>query len=143
MSKVKEGDTVKVHYTGTLTDGTVFDTSAEREPLEFTLGQGQLIPGFEKAVVGMDVGDSTEVEIPSDDAYGESREDLVISVPKDQLPDDVEPQVGMQLQVNQQDGQPIPVRITEVGDENLTLDANHPLAGEDLKFEIELVEVAD
>lgn len=143
MSKVKEGDTVKVHYTGTLTDGTVFDTSAEREPLEFTLGQGQLIPGFEKAVVGMSVGDSTEVEIPSDDAYGESREDLVISVPKDQLPDDVEPQVGMQLQVNQQDGQPIPVRITEVGDENLTLDANHPLAGQDLKFEIELVEVAD
>ena len=143
MSKVKEGDTVKVHYTGTLTDGTVFDTSEEREPLEFTLGQGQLIPGFEKAVVGMNVGDSTEVEIPSDDAYGESREDLVISVPKDQLPDDVEPQVGMQLQVNQQDGQPIPVRITDVGEENLTLDANHPLAGQDLKFEIELVEVAD
>ncbi|MDZ7757025.1 peptidylprolyl isomerase [Rhodohalobacter sp.] len=143
MSKVKDGDTVKVHYTGTLTDGTVFDTSEEREPLEFTLGQGQLIPGFEKAVVGMNVGDSTEVEIPSDDAYGEAREDLVISVPKDQLPDDVEPQVGMQLQVNQQDGQPIPVRITEVGEENLTLDANHPLAGQDLKFEIELVEVAD
>ena len=143
MSKVKEGDTVKVHYTGTLTDGTVFDTSAEREPLEFTLGQGQLIPGFEKAVVGMDVGDSTEVEISSDDAYGESREDLVISVPKDQLPDDVEPQVGMQLQVNQQDGQPIPVRITDVGEENLTLDANHPLAGQDLKFEIELVEIAN
>jgi len=143
LSKVKDGDTVKVHYTGTLTDGTVFDTSEEREPLEFTLGQGQLIPGFEKAVVGMNVGDSTEVEIPSDDAYGEAREDLVISVPKDQLPDDVEPQVGMQLQVNQQDGQPIPVRITEVGEENLTLDANHPLAGQDLKFEIELVEVAD
>ena len=143
MSKVKDGDTVKVHYTGTLTDGTVFDTSEEREPLEFTLGQGQLIPGFEKAVVGMNVGDSTEVEIPSDDAYGESREDLVISVPKDQLPDDVEPQVGMQLQVNQQDGQPIPVRITEVGEENLTLDANHPLAGQDLKFEIELVEIAN
>ncbi|WP_069132691.1 FKBP-type peptidyl-prolyl cis-trans isomerase [Rhodohalobacter halophilus] len=143
MSKVKDGDTVKVHYTGTLTDGTVFDTSAEREPLEFTLGQGQLIPGFEKAVVGMSVGDSTEVDIPSDDAYGEAREDLVISVPKNQLPDDVEPQVGMQLQVNQQDGQPIPVRITEVGEENLTLDANHPLAGKDLKFEIELVDIAN
>jgi len=142
LSKVKDGDTVKVHYTGTLTDGTVFDTSAEREPLEFTLGQGQLIPGFEKAVEGMSVGDSAEVDIPSDEAYGEAREDLVITVPKDQLPDDVEPQVGMQLQVNQQDGQPIPVRITEVGDENLTLDANHPLAGQDLKFEIELVEIA-
>ncbi|PKD44906.1 FKBP-type peptidyl-prolyl cis-trans isomerase [Rhodohalobacter barkolensis] len=143
MSQVKDGDTVKVHYTGTLKDGTVFDTSAEREPLEFTLGQGQLIPGFEKAVQGLAEGDSTEVDIPSEEAYGESREDLVISVPKDQLPDDVEPQVGMQLQVNQQDGQPIPVRITEVGEENLTLDANHPLAGQDLKFEIELVEIAN
>ncbi len=143
MSKVKDGDTVKVHYTGTLKDGSVFDTSAEREPLEFTLGQGQLIPGFEKAVEGMSVGDSAEVDIPSDEAYGEAREDLVISVPKDQLPDDVEPQVGMQLQVNQQDGQPIPVRITEVGDEELKLDANHPLAGEDLTFQIELVEIAD
>jgi peptidylprolyl isomerase len=143
LSQVKDGDTVKVHYTGTLKDGTVFDTSAEREPLEFTLGQGQLIPGFEKAVQGLAEGDSTEVDIPSEEAYGESREDLVISVPKDQLPDDVEPQVGMQLQVNQQDGQPIPVRITEVGEENLTLDANHPLAGQDLKFEIELVEIAN
>lgn len=142
MSKVKDGDTVKVHYTGTLEDGSVFDTSEEREPLEFTLGQGQLIPGFEKAVKGMSVGDSAEVDIPSEEAYGEAREDLIISVPKNQLPDDVEPQVGMQLQVNQQDGQPIPVRITEVGDEELKLDANHPLAGEDLTFQIELVDIA-
>ena len=143
MSKVKDGDTVKVHYTGTLKDGQVFDTSAEREPLEFTLGQGQLIPGFEKAVVGMEVGDSTSVEIPTDEAYGESREDLVINVPKDQLPDEVEPKVGMQLQVNQENGQPIPVRITEIADDDLTLDANHPLAGKDLKFDIELVEIKD
>ncbi|MEX0646408.1 MAG: peptidylprolyl isomerase [Balneolaceae bacterium] len=142
MPKVKDGDTVKVHYTGTLEDGAVFDTSEEREPLEFTLGQGQLIPGFEKAVIGMDEGESTTVEIPSEEAYGETREDLVITVPKDQLPEDVEPQIGMQLQVNQPDGQPIPVRITEVGDAELTLDANHPLAGKDLKFKIELVEVA-
>lgn len=142
MSKVKDGDTVKVHYTGTLEDGAVFDSSKDREPLEFTLGEGQLIPGFEKAVVGLSVGDSTKVDIPSQEAYGESREDLVINVPKDQLPDDVEPEVGMQLQVNQPDGQPIPVRITEVGDEELTLDANHPLAGENLSFEIKLVEVA-
>ncbi|MEX2347293.1 MAG: peptidylprolyl isomerase [Balneolaceae bacterium] len=142
MPKVKDGDTVKVHYTGTLEDGAVFDTSEEREPLEFTLGQGQLIPGFEKAVIGMDEGESTTVEIPSEEAYGEAREDLVITVPKDQLPEDVEPQIGMQLQVNQPDGQPIPVRITEVGDAELTLDANHPLAGKDLKFKIELVEVA-
>lgn len=142
MSKAKDGDTVKVHYTGTLEDGEVFDTSKEREPLEFQLGQGQLIPGFEKAVVGMSEGDSTTIDIPSDEAYGEVREDLVISVPKDQLPDDVEPKIGMQLQVNQQNGQPIPVRITEVKDEELVLDANHPLAGKDLTFEIELLEVA-
>ncbi len=142
MSKAKDGDTVKVHYTGTLENGEVFDTSQEREPLEFQLGQGQLIPGFEKAVIGMSEGDSTTVDIPSDEAYGEVREDLVITVPKDQLPDDVEPQVGMQLQVNQQNGQPIPVRVTEIKDEELVLDANHPLAGKNLTFEIELLEVA-
>lgn len=142
MSKAKDGDTVKVHYTGTLENGEVFDTSKEREPLEFQLGQGQLIPGFEKAVIGMGEGDSTTVDIPSDEAYGEVRDDLIINVPKDQLPDDVEPQIGMQLQVNQQNGQPIPVRITEIKDEELILDANHPLAGKDLKFEIKLLEVA-
>lgn len=142
MSKAKDGDTVKVHYTGTLENGEVFDTSKEREPLEFQLGQGQLIPGFEKAVIGMGEGDSTTVDIPSDEAYGEVRDDLIINVPKDQLPDDVEPQIGMQLQVNQQNGQPIPVRITEIKDEELVLDANHPLAGKDLKFEIKLLEVA-
>ncbi|MDZ7719091.1 MAG: peptidylprolyl isomerase [Balneolaceae bacterium] len=142
MSKAKDGDTVKVHYTGTLENGEVFDTSQEREPLEFQLGEGQLIPGFEKAVIGMSEGDSTKVDIPSDEAYGEVREDLVINVPKDQLPDDVEPEIGMQLQVNQQNGQPIPVRITEVKDEELVLDANHPLAGKNLTFEIDLLEVA-
>ncbi len=141
MPKVKEGDTVKVHYTGKLESGEVFDSSEGREPLEFTLGQGQLIPGFEKAVTELDKGESTTVDIPSKEAYGEVREDLIITVPKDQLPEDVEPQVGMQLQVNQPDGQPIPVRITDVGEENLTLDANHPLAGKDLTFKIELVEV--
>lgn len=142
MSKAKDGDTVKVHYTGTLENGEVFDTSQEREPLEFQLGEGQLIPGFENAVIGMSEGDSTKVDIPSDEAYGEVRDDLVINVPKDQLPDDVEPEVGMQLQVNQQNGQPIPVRITEVKDDELILDANHPLAGKNLTFEIKLLEVA-
>lgn len=140
MSKVKEGDTVKVHYTGTLKNGEVFDSSKDKEPLEFTLGEGQLIPGFEKAVVGMVIGDSANIDIPSDEAYGEEREDLIINVPKDQLPEDITPQVGMQLQVNQGNGQPIPVRIKEVGETELTLDANHPLAGQDLSFEIELVE---
>ncbi|MEX1063064.1 MAG: peptidylprolyl isomerase [Balneolaceae bacterium] len=142
MSKVKDGDTVKVHYTGSLEDGSVFDSSQDKEPLEFTIGSGQLIPGFEKAVEGMDEGDSTKVTIPSDEAYGEPREDLVISVPKENLPDDVEPEIGMQLQVNQPDGQAVPVRITDIAEEDIKLDANHPLAGKDLVFEIKLVEVS-
>ncbi len=141
MSKVKEGDTVKVHYTGKLKDGSIFDSSEEREPLEFTLGQGQLIPGFEKAVEGMEVGDSTTVDIPSDDAYGERREDLELEVSKSDLPDNIEPEVGMQLQMQQQeDGRAIPVQITAVEDDFVKLDANHPLAGKDLTFDIELVE---
>lgn len=144
MSKVKEGDTVKVHYTGKLKDGSIFDSSEEREPLEFTLGQGQLIPGFEKAVEGMEVGDSTTVDIPSDDAYGERREDLELEVSKSDLPDNIEPEVGMQLQMQQQEnGRAIPVQITAVEDDYVMLDANHPLAGKDLTFDIELVEHND
>lgn len=145
MPKVKEGDTVKVHYTGKLTeDGTVFDSSREREPLEFTLGNGQLIPGFEEAVVGMEEGDNTTVELDSEDAYGERREDLELEVSKSDLPDNIDPQVGMQLQMQQQeDGQAIPVQITAVEDDFVKLDANHPLAGKDLTFDIELIEVVD
>lgn len=142
MSIAKEGNTVKVHYTGTLKNGEVFDSSKEKEPLEFTLGEGQLIPGFEKAVIGLNVGDSTTINIPSAEAYGDAREDLIIAVPKDQLPEEIEPQIGMQLQVNQENGQPVPVRITDITDTELKLDANHPLAGEDLTFDIELVNVA-
>ncbi len=142
LSTVNEGDTVKVNYTGKLNDGTVFDSSEDREPLEFTLGDGQLIPGFEKAVTGMEEGDSTTVEIPSEDAYGERRDDLELEVAKNELPDNVEPEVGMQLQMQQQEnGQAIPVQITKVEDEKVTLDANHPLAGKDLTFDIELLEV--
>lgn len=141
MSKVKDGDTVKVHYTGSLSDGTVFDSSENKEPLEFTLGSGQLIPGFEKAVNGLTTGESVEVTIPTDEAYGEAREDLVLSVAKSDLPEDIEPQIGMQLQVNQPQGDPVPVRITAVEDEEIQLDANHPLAGEDLTFKIDLVEI--
>jgi peptidylprolyl isomerase len=144
LSQVKEGDTVKVHYTGKLNDGSVFDTSRERdEPLEFTLGQGQLIPGFEKAVEGMNIGDNTTVEIPSDEAYGERRDDLEMEISRDELPDHIEPEVGMQLQMQQQqNGQAIPVQITEVTEEKVKLDANHPLAGKDLTFDIELVEIS-
>ena len=141
MSEVKDGDTVKVHYTGKLKDGTVFDSSASRDPLEFTLGQGQLIPGFEKAVIGLNTGDKTTANIPVDEAYGERREDLELTVEKAQLPEEVEPTVGMQLQLNQPNGQPVPVTITDVSESEVTLDANHPLAGEDLIFDIELVEI--
>lgn len=141
MPKVKDGDTVKVHYTGKKTDGEVFDTSENRDPLEFTLGSGQLIPGFEKAVVGMATGDSTTVTIPSGEAYGERRDDLVIDVEKDKLPEDLKPELGQQLQIQQQDGGAIPVVVSEVKDTHVTLDANHPLAGEDLVFEIELVDI--
>tara|TARA_R110002096_G_scaffold86990_3_gene199790 strand:- start:17189 stop:17617 length:429 start_codon:yes stop_codon:yes gene_type:complete len=142
LSVVKNGDTVKVHYTGQLEDGSVFDSSVQREPLEFTLGQGQLIPGFEKAVVGLKVGDSTTANIPSAEAYGDPNPQMIIEVEKSQLPADLEPEVGVQLQLNQPDGQVIPVQITNVEGDNVTIDANHPLAGKDLTFNIELVEIA-
>jgi peptidylprolyl isomerase len=141
LATIKEGDTVKVHYTGTIADGTVFDSSREREPLEFTIGQGQLIPGFEKAVVGMNVGDTNTVTIPSGEAYGDKKDDMVIDVDRGQIPPDIKPEVGQQLQIQQKDGGAIPVVITEITDETVQLDANHPLAGQDLAFEIEVVEV--
>jgi peptidylprolyl isomerase len=142
LSKAKNGDTVKVHYTGKLNDGSVFDSSENREPLEFQLGSGQLIPGFEKAVNGMTVGDSTTVTIPANEAYGEVNEELILSVEKDRLPADIQPEVGMQLQVQQPNGQPVPVVISDVTDSIVKLDANHPLAGKDLTFHIEVVEIA-
>ncbi|MCA1802900.1 MAG: peptidylprolyl isomerase [Rhodothermaceae bacterium] len=142
MSKAKNGDTVKVHYTGKLNDGSVFDSSENREPLEFQLGSGQLIPGFEKAVSGMTVGDSTTVTIPANEAYGEVNEELILSVEKDRLPADIQPEVGMQLQVQQPNGQPVPVVISDVTDGIVKLDANHPLAGKELIFDIEVVEIA-
>ena len=135
----KTGNTVKVHYTGTLTNGTVFDTSIDREPLEFTIGQGQLIPGFEQAVIGMKVGESTTVTIPAAQAYGLHREDLVFAMERGQLPDNIE--VGQQLQMMQTDGSTVVVTVIEISDTTATIDANHPLAGEDLIFEIELIEI--
>lgn len=141
MPKVKDGDTVKVHYTGKLEDGSVFDSSVSRDPLEVTLGEGKLIPGFEKAVVGLEVGDKTTANIVSADAYGERRDDLEVTIEREQLPEDIEPEVGMQLQLNQPNGQPVPVQITKVEEENIIIDANHPLAGKDLTFDIELVEI--
>ncbi len=141
MTQAKNGDTVKVHYTGKLDNGTVFDTSENREPLEFTVGEGQVIPGFENAVVGMQPGESKTAQIPADEAYGEHHEEMVIQVPRDQFPPDVEPEVGQQLQVRQQNGQSFVVNVTDVSDDTVTLDANHPLAGQNLTFDISLVDI--
>ena len=141
MSQVTNTDTVRVHYTGKTDDGVVFDSSREREPLEFTMGQGQLIPGFEKAVEGMNVGDSTIVRIPADEAYGEKRDDMVVDISRQQIPPDISPEVGMVLQMQQPNGMPLNVTVTNVTDDSVTLDANHPLAGQALTFDIELVEI--
>lgn len=141
MAQASSGDHVSIHYTGTLDDGTVFDSSKGRDPLAFTLGSGQVIPGFDQAVAGMSVGDRKTTTIPAAEAYGEPREELFLEVPKSQLPDDYEPEVGGQLQMTTSQGQPVPVRVHEVAEETVTLDANHPLAGRDLTFEIELVAV--
>ncbi len=141
MSNAKTGDTVKIHYTGTLDDGTQFDSSAGRDPLEFELGGGQVIPGFDSAVEGMAVGENKNVRIEPDQAYGERHEQLVQEVPRSALPEDLEPQVGMGLQSQSPDGQVMMLIVTEVGDENITVDANHPLAGHALNFDIELVEI--
>jgi peptidylprolyl isomerase len=141
MSQAKSGDTVKIHYTGTLDDGSEFDSSAGREPLEFSLGSGQVIAGFDNAVDGMTVGDSKTVTIPPDEAYGERHEQLVQEVPKMSLPDDMKPEVGMQLQSQGPDGQVMNLVIAEVAEESITVDANHALAGKALTFAIELVEV--
>lgn len=140
MSQAKNGDTVRVHYKGTLQDGTVFDSSEGREPLEFALGSGQLIAGFEAAVDGMRAGETCEVEIASNDAYGPHREDMVMNVPRTQLPADLTPEVGMRLQAGEEEQQFV-VTVTGVEDDQVTLDANHPLAGHDLKFQITLVEI--
>jgi len=132
----KSGDTVKVHYTGRLNDNTVFDTSVGSEPMEFTLGEGRLIPGFEQAVTGMQVGESKTVTIPVDEAYGQRRDDLIFEVGRDDLPADINPEVGMQLPTSQGT-----VTIIEVSEKTIKIDANHPLAGQDLTFDIELIEI--
>lgn len=141
MAQAKTGDTVHIHYTGRLGDGTVFDSSRDRDPLSFTLGQGQVIPGFEAAVAGMETGESKTAEIASGDAYGPRRPEMEMSVPRTQLPEGMNPEVGQQLQMQTPDGQAIPVRVTGTSEEAIDLDANHPLAGQDLIFDIELVKV--
>lgn len=141
MAQAKSGDTVKVHYTGKLEDGTVFDSSLDRDPIEFTIGKGDLIPGFETAVVGMESGDSKTISIPAEQGYGAHHKELVTEVEKDQFPHDIEAKAGQQLQLQSQDGRQMIVTVTEVSDSSVKLDANHPLAGKDLTFDLQLVEI--
>jgi peptidylprolyl isomerase len=136
-----DGDTVRVHYTGTLADGTMFDTSREREPLEFTMGSGNVIPGFEQATRDMQVGQVKTVTIPAEKAYGPYRDEMVVAVPREQLPADLNPEIGQRLQMQSPDGMRVVVVVADVSDTAITLDANHPLAGQALTFEIELIEI--
>ena len=142
MQQVKSGDTVSVHYHGKLTDGSTFDSSEGREPLQFTVGQGQVIKGFDDALVDMIVGDKKTVQIPVNDAYGERRDDMLMEYPKNDFPPDMKPEAGMQLQMSDNQGNVFPVVIAEVLEDAVVLDANHPLAGQDLVFDIELVSIA-
>ena len=141
MAHATSGNTVKIHYRGTLTDGSEFDSSRERQPLEFTLGSGSVIPGFDKAVDGMTVGENKSFTIPCDEAYGPHNPNLIQEVPRGELPEGMEPQLGMRLSATVQGGQQIDLVVTRVTDETVHLDANHPLAGEDLTFEVELIAI--
>lgn len=141
MQQVKSGDTVRVHYHGTLTDGSTFDSSEGRDPLEFTAGSGHVIKGFDDAVIDMTVGEKKKVNIPVDQAYGQRNPDMMMEYPISEFPADMKPEVGMQLQMSDQTGQVFPVMIAEVKESVVILDANHPLAGEDLTFDIELVSI--
>ena len=141
MAQAKDGDTVKVHYTGKLQDGTVFDSSANRDPLQFTVGERQVIPGFEDSVIGMNPGESKTIEIASDKAYGPYRNEMTITLERDQFPEHLNLQTNQQVQLVREDGQAFIVRVTEISDSTVTLDANHPLAGQDLTFDIQLIEI--
>ncbi len=141
MQTVKNGDTIRVHYHGRLTNGTTFDSSEGRAPLEFTVGSGMVIKGFDNGVLEMQVGDKKTINIPVDQAYGQKSPEFIIDFPKDNIPEGLNPEVGMQLQMSGPEGQVIPVRVVAVSDATITLDGNHPLAGEDLIFDLELVEI--
>lgn len=141
MTHAKSGDTVRIHYTGTLDDGTEFDSSVGREPLEFTLGNGQVIAGFDKAVDGMTVGESATVTLLPDEAYGKHHEKLVQQVPRSTLPEEMKLEIGMQLQTQDAEGQVMNLLVTEITEDSITVDANHTLAGLSLTFAIELLEI--
>lgn len=141
MAQAKQGDTVKVHYTGKLEDGSIFDSSANRDPLEFTIGEGMVIAGFEQTVVGMNPGETKHQKIPAEQAYGPHQEEMTLALPKEEIPTDLNPLIGDELWLEDPTGRKTRVLVTEVNDSGITLDANHPLAGKDLYFQIELVEI--
>lgn len=142
MKTAKVNDKVKVHYKGSLSTGEVFDSSEGREPLEFTVGSGQVIPGFDKGIEGMKLDEEKTINIPAEEAYGDIRKELIQDVQKSALPEEIKPEVGMKLVSKTPEGQEIPLVVTEVADDTIKVDANHPLAGKDLVFEIKLVEIA-
>lgn len=142
MAQVKNGDTVKVHYHGKLTNGETFDSSAGREPLEFEVGSGMVIKGFDDGVTGMELGDKKTINIPADEAYGQRNPEMIIEMPKDRFPKDMELEVGTPMMMSDQEGQQFQVTIVEIKEEVVMLDANHPLAGEELTFDLELVEIS-
>lgn len=141
MTEVKPGDKVRIHYTGTLADGSVFDSSEGRDPLEFTVGSGQIIPGLDKAIPGMTVGDKKTVVAIADEAYGQPDPNARQAVPRGQIPPEIPLEVGLMLEMRTPNGQSMPVTVVEITEDSVTLDANHRLAGEDLTFAIELIEI--
>lgn len=141
MSQAKPGDTVRMHYSGKLSDGTLFDSSEGREPMEFNLGSGEIIPGLDQAVAGMSVGEEKTVTVTPEDAYGPRDPERVQAVPRSQFPDHIPTEPGTQLQMQTQDGQSVPVMVADADESQVTLDANHPLAGQELTFEVEVVEI--
>lgn len=143
MAQAKDGDTIKVHYTGKLDDGSVFDSSADRDPLEFKLGENRIIRGFENSVIGMEPGGKSTVKIPAEEAFGPYKDEMIMEVKKEDLPTDLEPKIGQKFNLQQSDDQTIIVTVTEVTGDTVTLDANHPLAGKDLSFDIELLEIVE
>lgn len=141
MPTAQQGDTVQVHYTGRLKDGTVFDSSLEREPIEFTIGENQVIKGFEKAVEGLSVGEKTAAEVPPQDGYGERSTELVMNLQRDSFPDGSSPAVGQRFEMTTKEGYKVPVKVTQASSDTIQVDANHPLAGESLSFDLELVKI--
>lgn len=141
MQQVKNGDVVKVHYTGKLTNGEQFDSSTGTAPLEFTVGAGQMIKGFDKAMPGMTVGEKKRINISPDEGYGQKKEEVIIEFPKQNVPPDMQLEIGMKLELTNENNQPFPVTVTDIKDEVIVLDANHTLAGKELVFDIELVEI--